>query len=397
MKSMHPSLDRRSFLLGSAGALSVLAAPAGARALVRRRPATERTLVLIQLSGGNDGLSMLVPYADDAYGRARKSTRLDPDRVLRLDARVGLHPRLTGLRELFEQGRLALVEGIGYPQPNRSHFRSLDIWHAADARGRGMSAGWIGRCAERLETPVPHSVVHLGPRPPFSVHSSRRAPLCLTPTLLRARAPAPEEAEFAAAGDPGEGETLELVRGLLRDVESSTALLHQALERRPSRVKYPVSGFARDLRTAAALVHADAGVRVCALELDGFDTHRDQRNRYERLMGDFDGGLTAFLQDLQASEAGREALVVLYSEFGRRVEENASGGTDHGAGGLALALGTRVRGGLLGRPPALDALDDGDLAFTTDFRRLYASCIEHVFGLDPAAVLGEEHAPLGLV
>lgn len=390
---MDPRLDRRSFLLGSAGALSLLTASASARPRAR----SERTLVLIQLSGGNDGLSMLVPYADDGYGRARKATRLGAERVLRLDERVGLHPGLGGLRALYDEGRLALIEGIGYPEPNRSHFRSLDIWHAADARGRGTGVGWIGRCAERLVNPVPHSVVHLGPRAPFSVYSARRAPLCLTPTLLRARPTSLDGASLREASSDARGDTLELVRGLLSDVENSTALLAEALEHPPGRARYPGSGFARDLRMAAALVHAAAGVRVVALELDGFDTHRDQRNRYERLMDEFDGGLSAFLQDLQASEAGREALVVLYSEFGRRVEENASGGTDHGSGGLALVLGGGVRGGLHGRPPSLEVLADGDLAFTTDFRRLYATCIEHVFGFDPSEVLGGEHAPLALV
>jgi uncharacterized protein (DUF1501 family) len=136
---------------------------------------------------------------------------------------------------------------------------------------------------------------------------------------------------------------------------------------------------------------------VCSLELDGFDTHRDQRGRHARLMAQLDGALAAFAADLERSEAGRETLVLLFSEFGRRVGENGSGGTDHGAAGLAMALGSRVKGGLHGRAPALDRLDDGDLAFTTDFRALYATCLEHVFGLDPAAVLDPGFAPLDFV
>lgn len=391
---MGTRFDRRAFVLSGLGALAL----SRRSALAGRATRPGRTLILIQLSGGNDGLSMLVPYADDGYARARKSIRLGASEVLKLDERVGLHPRLAGLRGLYGEGRLALVEGIGYPRPNRSHFRSLDIWHAADMRGRGMAAGWIGRCAERLEEPVPHSVVHLGPRPPFALHSARRAPLCLTPALLRANASNAAGMEVGAKPDVRpEGETLELVRGLLQDATSSSALLREAIEQPRKRPNYPPSDFGRDLRTAAALVHAEVGMRVCALEFDGFDTHRDQRGRFERLMGDFDRALQAFVEDLATSDAGRETLIVVFSEFGRRVEENASGGTDHGAGGLALALGGRVRGGLHGRPPALDALADGDLAFTTDFRRLYASAIGHVFGFDPATVLGEGFPALGVV
>lgn len=405
---MSTSIDRRMFVLGGLGGLAALARPPGAEvkeaevkgAEVKAAPA--RTLVLIQLTGGHDGLSLLVPYADDGYARARADTRFDASKVLRLDERVGLHPELTRLRALFGAGGLALIEGVGYPQPNRSHFRSLDIWHAADARGRGTGAGWIGRALERLPELPPHAVVHLGPRPPFSLHSGARAPLCLTPRFLKAGDPESSRALDAARAleqdGAGGSETLALVRTRWRDAQVSIARLSAALqdaEARPrARVEYPDTGFARDLETCAALIHAGEGVRVGSLELGGFDTHRDQRGRHARLMAELDGALAAFAQDLAASEAGRETLVLCFSEFGRRVEENASGGTDHGAAGLALALGPRVKGGFFGVPPALERLDDGDLAFTTDFRRLYATCLEEVFGLDPAAVLGPGYAPL---
>lgn len=406
---MGAQFDRRLFVLAGLGGLAALARPAAARG----RAAPARTLVLIQLTGGHDGLSMLVPYSDDGYARARDNTRFAAADVLRLDARVGLHPELTRLRALLGAGGLALIEGVGYPEPNRSHFRSMDMWHAADPRGRGLGAGWIGRALERLTDLPPHAAIHLGPRPPFSLHSSRRAPLCLTPRLLAAADPERSRALDAARAleavpdadmdVPGQGETLALVRARWLDAQASTARLRDALERAETRsgrhgaANYPASAFARDLASCAALIHAEQGVRVCSLELDGFDTHKDQRGRHARLMGELDGALAAFAADLAQSDAGRETLVLCFSEFGRRVEENASGGTDHGAAGLALALGPRVKGGLHGSPPALDRLDDGDLAFTTDFRRLYATCLEHVLGLEPAGVLGPGFAPLDFV
>jgi uncharacterized protein (DUF1501 family) len=392
------SVDRRAFVQVALGGLCALARPS-LRAAQRPAPGPMRTLVLLQLSGGNDGLSTLVPYGDDAYARARRETRIRAEDVLRIDDRVGLHPRLAGLRETYERGRLALIEGVGPPEPSRSHFRALDVWHAADARGRGVGAGWIGRCVERLADAQPHAIVHLGPRPPFALHGAARAALCLTPAL-RVADPARSRAQPAsrALDDParreGDGDVLSLVRARLHEAQASASRLHEAVERHRSPAAYPPSALARDLRSAAALIHAELGVRVISIELDGFDTHRDQRERLARLLTELDRALHAFLADLEHSEAGREALVFAFSEFGRRVEENASAGTDHGAAGLCLALGAGVRGGLYGRPPALDALQDGDLVFTTDFRAPYATCIERVFGLEPSDVLGADAAAL---
>jgi uncharacterized protein (DUF1501 family) len=187
------------------------------------------------------------------------------------------------------------------------------------------------------------------------------------------------------------------VRARMDEARAATAELQAALGRSARRGWYPSSDLAADLCNAAALIHAELGVRVISLELDGFDTHKDQRGRHDHLMVELDRALTAFAADLETSEAGRQALVFAFSEFGRRVEENASAGTDHGAAGLAFALGARVHGGLLGKPPALDKLVDGDPAFTTDFRTLYARCIEHVFELAPAEVLGGAFPPVRFV
>ncbi|MSR63331.1 MAG: DUF1501 domain-containing protein [Planctomycetes bacterium] len=406
---MRTRPDRRFFLLGSLASATALARPITALArpiTARPAPGPRPTLILVQLTGGHDGLSMLVPYADDAYARARENLRIGAKDVLRIDGRVGLHPELKRLRELFGSGRLALFEGVGYPDPNRSHFRSMDIWHAADARGRGLAAGWIGRSVECLADATPLAVVHLGARPPFSLYSAKHAPLSLTPGLLRATDPARARGLQAAReldGDSMEGgstpDTSEVghVRQLWLEAQDSLATLHAALERPATVARYPANDFAADLRAAASLVHAELGVRVVSVELDGFDTHRDQRGRHARLMATLDAGLGALHADLVQSEAGRAALVLVFSEFGRRVAENASGGTDHGAASLAFALGPKLRGGFHGKPPALDRLDDGDLAFTTDFRRIYATCIQNVFALPPADVLGEGFEPIRFV
>jgi uncharacterized protein (DUF1501 family) len=276
----------------------------------------------------------------------------------------------------------------------------MDIWHAADPRGRALAAGWVGRCIERLDSPPPQAVVHFGARPPFALHSAEHAALCLTPLALRSAALGAK-----MEGDEGVGvveasaaaEPVALVRARMDEARAATAELEVALGQAARRGAYPAGDLAADLRNAAALIHAELGVRVVSLELDGFDTHKDQRLRHDKLMAELDRALSAFAADLETSEAGRQTLVFAFSEFGRRLEENASGGTDHGAAGLAFALGARVHGGLSGKPPALDKLVDGDPAFTTDFRSLYARCIEHVFELPPAEVLGGTFAPVRFV
>ncbi|MSR61197.1 MAG: DUF1501 domain-containing protein [Planctomycetes bacterium] len=391
---MSPPLDRRMFVFGSAAAL---ARPAG----LRGRSAPQRTLVLVQLTGGNDGLSMVVPYADDVYGRARSSTRIPAGELLRLDERIALPRTLAGLHALHQDGKLALFEGVGHPYPNRSHFRSLDIWHAAGPRERGAPSGWIGRCMERLTGLSPFAVVHLGLRPPFALASPRQPPVVVTPAILLAGdpalSPALAQARELECASPGENPALAGVRARWHQAQSALLEVRAAFEQRRPNVVYPPTDFAQDMRNAAALIHSELGVRVISLELGGFDTHRDQRIRHQRLMAELDGGLTALRADLERSEGGREALVLVFSEFGRRVVENASDGCDHGKAGPALALGSRVRGGLHGRGPSLTELDDGDLAYTTDFRSLYAGCIEHVFALAPEDVLGARFPALGFV
>jgi len=388
---MVTRFDRRLFLLGSAGTLM---RPA------RRRPEPGPVLVLVQLSGGNDGLSMVVPYSDDGYARARTVLRIPAERVLRIDERIGFAPSLPGVNALYQAGELALCEGVGHPHKNRSHFKSMDIWHVAGPL-RDTRPGWIGRCIERSGETSPFAVVHLGFRPPYSLASDRHPPLTVAPGLLMAgdagRSPGLQLARELEAPAPEEGATLVALRARWHHAQEMLLDVRAALERRTPAVVYPPTAFAQDCRSAAALIHSDLGVRVVSLELGGFDTHRDQPIRHERLMQELDGGLASLIADLARSEGGREALVLVFSEFGRRVVENASMGTDHGAAGPVLVLGSKVRGGLYGRPPSLTELQDGDLVFTTDFRSVYAGCIEHVFGLAADEVLDARYPALGFV
>lgn len=412
-------LDRRSLLGGAlaAGALGALAPPA--RAAVRlagltgtRREPEEPALVLLQLTGGNDGLSTVVPHADPAYARRRGRLAIaDP---LDLDGRRGLHPALRGLAERFRAGRLAIVEGVGYPNPVRSHFKSMDVWHAASPRGRGVGEGWVGRLVGSAfpGARVAELVVHIGKRAPFSLYARRRAPIAFeVPEVYRwlgdevereafaraARAPQAAEGDRSrrAARDAGAGRdaTLDELREVLAEAQASSDRIRRAVARYEPRVAYPREALGASLRTVAALLDGGLGCRVLSVELSGFDTHTDQRERHDALMERLDSALSAFTADLTGRPHERAVALLAFSEFGRRVAPNASGGTDHGQAGPMLLLGAPVRGGFWGEPPSLEDLDDGDLAFTTDFRRVYASAIRWLGG-DVEAVLGEPFEPL---
>ncbi len=393
-------LDRRALLragLGLFGALS-LAGPASAnlRSFGTGRDEDDHTLVLLQLSGGNDCLSTLVPFGDDAYFRARKQTRIEAQKLHKLNDYCGLHPNLKRLAKRYDRGGLAIVQGVGYPGPTRSHFKALEVWHTADLAGKASGDGWIGKlCNSRwAASELPELTVHLGKRVPYSLHSSAHPPVAFeVPESYRWMGDERDREELEAPGERKTGSVLDRLRGVMRDAQASSARIRSAAARYRPQVEYPNTPEASALAHAAALIDARLGSRVISVEFSGFDTHTTQRNAHDKLMGVLDGALSAFLDDLAGREAGDKTTVLVFSEFGRRVQENGSGGTDHGKGGLLFAAGAPVRGGLYGKHPSLTKLDAEDLAHNVDFRRAYASVVEWLGG-DVETVLGAGYEPL---
>lgn len=396
---MSRTLDRRR-LLGTGLALSGLAlrpsAGAGAvRALLG--PPGEGALVLLQLTGGNDGLSTVVPFEDPAYGRARDRTRIGEGEVLPVADGTGFHPALRGLAEELAEGRLAVVQGVGYPQPNRSHFASLGIWHAATPDLRAGGSGWIGRLAEvALAGGGPDGVVHVGHAAPASLASAARPAVTFVDEASY-RFSANEEELMERAPGSGGNPALARVRRALADAARSSRSLREAAGSYATPVEYPRNALGSSLRTAAALLHGGVGCRVVSVEHTGYDTHVGQRRAHDRQMEELDGALSALALDLRRSEAGRSAVVLVFSEFGRRVAENASAGTDHGTAGPVFLWGARVKGGFHGAAPSLERLAGEDLAHTTDFRSVYAAVLEGVFGADAERVLGGRYPALDLI
>lgn len=395
---MKSTLNRRQFVfraLGSAGALHSLAhASADSTVHGDENP----ILVLVQLSGGNDGLSMIVPHGDDDYHGARRSIRWRAEDVLPIDDYRGWNGELEQLAARYSDGGVALIEGVGYARPNRSHFKSYEIWHTGDERGRAAGDGWIGRlCAEEFGAKVAaNRVIHVGSRVPYSLFSTLHPAASFTvPAGYRWVGTGDSLAAFSEPEATG-NDALAFVRRRMQDARASSAAVRGAVVRYSTPVEYPATRFGTDLRAVAALANGRIGTRVLSIELGGFDTHNDQRRRHDELMRTLDRGLGAFQDDLERTEAGRRVITLVFSEFGRRVAENGSRGTDHGCAGPMLALGARVNGGLFGAHPSLSELDDGDLIYTTDFRSVYADAIEACFETSPQRVLGAHVPRLGL-
>ena len=412
---MQHHFARRQFIAGGLfglGGVSLASPMARAlRGLPQDAP-FPRTLVLLQLSGGNDGLSTIVPYADDAYAAARKTTRMTKGDVLPLDDYRGMHPNLKRLYQQYQAGQMAIIEGVGYEEMIRSHFRALEVWHTGRRAGRMSGEGWVGQLAQAAwaEEDHPNLVMHIGGEMPYSVHSTNHpAAALVSPTVYKwfgqqqvERAYGMTEADDRPADEreskhAGRDRALARLRSVLDDAHDSSASVRKATALYRERVEYPRNLLGGTLRDVAALIQGRLGTRVFSVKMGGFDTHARQRGSHDTLMDVLDSGLGAFLKDLGQSPAGKETLVLVFSEFGRRVAENGSGGTDHGKAGPMFLLGPSVKGGLYGKHPSLDDLDKGDLASTTDFRSVYGELIEHWFKTPHEAVLGKEYPLLPLL
>lgn len=389
------SIDRRGFLVGGVTVFGGLCLfDALARAEEAKKKGVPRTLLVVELSGGNDGLSCVVPYGDDALYRSRERVGVKAADVLKLDDYRGFHPNLKSLAASYQEGSVAIVEGVGYPNPNHSHFTSQDIWHTARATGRASGDGWIGRTMAAMfpaDRQIPHAV-HVGQALPYALKSATHPVVCFDePPSYRWVENGGTIVEASSRREDRSGSTLSSIRAVARNAKQSSEDVRRAAATYVPRFEYDGDAFSQDLRTAAALLRSGIGARVLSVSQGGYDTHEDQVRRHDRLMKELDRGLSAFLADVRGTEEGDNCLVMVFSEFGRRVPDNASMGTDHGTAGPMFLLGAPVRGGVYGKHPSLTDLVEGDLIHTTDFRSVYATVLERWFGLESEPILGAKH------
>jgi uncharacterized protein (DUF1501 family) len=398
--------SRRAFLQTALNGSSLIAlAPTVPGFLARTAraaaPAADgRVLVVLQLDGGNDGINTLIPFADEGYARHRKALRIEAGKVLKLDDRVGLHPAMKDAADLVESGRLAVVPGVGYPNPNRSHFESMAIWQTArlDPEERG-GPGWLGRAFDAAPGPGggdgPLLYVGAGAVPP-ALRGRRASAAALERAEELALDPAAAPARALAYDDPGDG-LLAFVRRSALDAYASADRLAALARGGDASARYPATGLGARLRLVARLLKGGHPARVYYTSQPGYDTHAGQLPTHFGLLAELSGALKVFLDDLAAAGLDGRVLVLGFSEFGRRVAENGSAGTDHGTSGPVLLAGPGVRAGVLGACPSLTDLEDGDLKTAVDFRRVYATALGAWLGLPPGSALGGAFDPLPLL
>jgi uncharacterized protein (DUF1501 family) len=366
-----------------------------------------RVLVVIQLDGGNDGINTVVPYADEGYAKYRKALRLPKERLHKIDDHVGLHPAMGEAGKLLESGRLAIVQGVGYPNPSRSHFKSMAIWHSADVtltRGEVPDAesnatyGWLGRAFDGAPRPASSGPTSLfiGLQPPPAALRGRRAVVSALAGLEDFTVDLGGQPARTVA-DPGPGDDLAaFVRRSTLDAYAAADQMRQVLRADNTGASYPSTGLANRLRLIARLLKLGYDARVFYTLQAGYDTHYAQSATHFNLLGEFSGALRAFLDDLASAQLADRLLVLCFSEFGRRVQENGSQGTDHGTAGPVFLAGSKVKAGLVGEAPKLLDLADGDLKMAVDFRRVYATVLEDWLGLASRTALGGDFPKLAL-
>ena len=358
-----------------------------------------RILVVVQLDGGNDGINTVVPFKDDGYARYRKAIRLPEKRLIKINAEIGLHPSMKDAGKLLESGRLAIVPGVGYPNPSRSHFRSRAIWQSARLDERDHTGlGWIGRGLDggsSTRDGAPAAML-IGPNSPPPAIRGRRSVSAALDRLDDYALSDKENGDKEAGSANAQDDLGRFLRRSVLDAYTTADRLEAVAGARDGHASYPESELARRLRLTSRLIKAGLGTRVYYLEQGDYDTHGHQIARHAPLLDDLSVSLKAFLDDLAAARLADRVIVMIFSEFGRRVQENGSMGTDHGTAGPVFLAGPQVRPGLLGTYPSLMDLADGDLKMTMDFRRVYATLLESWLGLPAKDALGGAFKPLPL-
>ncbi|MDH3645093.1 MAG: DUF1501 domain-containing protein [Gammaproteobacteria bacterium] len=372
-------MNRRRALRAAAGVLGAAGIPAWARAAALDAAPDDRVLVIVELSGGNDGLNSVVPYGDDAYYRHRPTIGIPADRLLKLDDHFGLNPGMLGFHRLWETDDLAIVHGAGYDNPSYSHFTSMAYWHTATPNG-GNEFGWAGRLADAMAPQItPNMIINIDSAQSLAVKSKVHTPVVFDdPERFQRRAFAQAKGLLDTSADEDRGNPARrFLHDVARSAKEGSALIRQAWADYSTPIDYGIAPM--DLNKVAACIDAGLPTRVyyVAFRNNSFDTHVQQVDLHRRLLSYACDAIHGFLRDVERLGQAERVAVLAFSEFGRRVPENANLGTDHGAGNVMFLAGKPVKGGHYGTPPSLTALNPEDnLAPTVDFRRVYATAID---------------------
>ena len=353
----------------------------------------ERILVVVELSGGNDGLNTVVPFGNDEYYRVRPNIGIRESDAIKIEDGYGLHPSMVGFERLYKEGRMGVVHGCGYDNPSLSHFSSMGFWHTGVPNG-GEPLGWLGRLADGAydHDAQGNMIVNIGTRQSLAVQARHHQPLVFNDPRSFRREGSEAEKQAIEGITPGAdaNPTLDFLSATATNAVESSAFVREAAAGYNSPIDYGIGGLSPQLRRVAALINADMPTRLYYVSYQGnsFDTHVHQADPHARLLTYTADAVRGFVQDLTRIGRADDVAIMMFTEFGRRVEENASLGTDHGTATPMFVIGNGVEGGLHGRHPSLTDLDDGNLKMTTDFRRVYATMIRDWLGYkDPESIL----------
>jgi len=399
------STTRRDFLKIAIGTPAVLSLGSTAPAFLEKaaaadpNPDADRVLVVVQLSGGNDGLNTVVPYDNDEYGRNRKTLRMTKRDVIPIGSDLGLHPELTQMKRLLDDGHLGFVQGVGYPNPEGGHPESMRIWQTARLDAQVCQTGWLGRAidAASAKTSAPGTFVGRYARPLTVNAASTVVPTTRSVEDWKLRSEATPHSALQDAAP-----LLQEIGHRQETAHTHAAAVEQVI-RTGGRRDYPNTSFGTDMRIVAQLIEANVGVRIFNLDgggggdIGGFDNHAAQKDNHAALLRQLSEGMAAFLDDLEKRGLLDRVVLITFSEFGRTLKENGRRGTDHGSAAPMLIAGGKVRPGLIGEHPSMTELENGGPKHHTDFRRVYATLLDNWLGIDSQRVLGERFEPVKLL
>jgi uncharacterized protein (DUF1501 family) len=396
---------RRNFLKSSSLVALGLTVPnfvsrtAWAAPTAEKAGAKDSILVVIQLTGGNDGLNTVVPFKDPEYAKLRTTLRLPEDKIKKLNDEVALHPSMEGLAGLLQDRALTVVQGVGYPNPNQSHFRSMDIWQAASMQEH-LTEGWLGKALKQTPAVGTYHLAENNEIAPLALAGSpARAPsitsledfqLKMTASSGADKRAQKEIIEGVAKAQSGQPSLLDFVQRTATNTYASSERLMNIGKNYQPKSTYPNTPLANRLKLAAQLIDADIGARIFYVSLENFDTHANQLNNHANLLSQLSEAMTAFYTDMAGRGHKDRVLMMTFSEFGRRAHENGSKGTDHGSAAPMILVGGKVKAGVIGKHPSLTDLDQDNLKHHTDFRQVYATVLDKWLGVSSKEVLGQE-------
>jgi uncharacterized protein (DUF1501 family) len=404
-------MKRRNFLRQSAlASVGTMLIPNFLKAFELQNLAGEsfkqKILVIVQWSGGNDGLNTVVPYQNDIYYRERPRLAVPAAEVLKLNDNLGFNPILKNLKNLFDSGNLSIINNVGYPNPDRSHFRSMDIWHTASEANEYLSAGWIGRYldsnCQTANCKIAHAAIEVDDTLSLAMKGEYIKGLALKNPEKLYQATQNKQinqlAKLANQINDHDHDHVAYLYKTLAETVSSANYIHEKNKIYKSKLTYPVSPFAQQLKTIAELISSGLETSIYYASMGGFDTHIRQKGQQERLLKIYDETMGVFVEDLKKNNRLQDVVIMTFSEFGRRVAQNASEGTDHGtASNVFIINGNLKKVGFWNESPNLQDLDEGDLKFSVDFRTIYATLLQKHLQVESKAILNKDFSTLGFI